>query len=98
MVGHNTMMDLSFVNAGAVRCKINRNPFHPFSTFDTVSLAGLAYGQTVLSRAVQAAGIEWDNDNAHTATYDALKTAELFCKIVNRWRKTNGLVWSANMD
>ena len=98
MVGHNTMMDLSFVNAGAERCKISRNPFHPFSTFDTVSLAGLAYGQTVLSRAVQAAGIEWDNDNAHTATYDALKTAELFCKIVNRWRKSNGLVWSANMD
>jgi ribonuclease T len=98
MVGHNTMMDLTFVNAGAERCKISRNPFHPFSTFDTVSFAGLAYGQTVLSRAVQAAGIDWDNDSAHTATYDAFKTAELFCKIVNKWRKTNGLVWSASMD
>lgn len=98
MVGHNTMMDLSFINAAAERCKNNRNPFHPFSTFDTVSLAGLAYGQTVLSRAVQAAGIEWDNENAHSAAYDAFKTAELFCDIVNRWRKSNGLVWSGNNE
>ena len=98
MVGHNTPMDLNFVNAAAERCKLSRNPFHPFSTFDTVSLAGLAYGQTVLSRAVQAAGIEWDNNNAHTGSYDALKTAELFCNIVNRWRKTNGMIWSTNSD
>lgn len=98
MVGHNTTMDLSFINAAAERCKLNRNPFHPFSTFDTVSLAGLAYGQTVLSRAVQAAGIEWDNEHAHSAAYDALKTAELFCTIVNRWRKGNGMVWSVNND
>lgn len=98
MVGHNTAMDLGFINAAADRCKLNRNPFHPFSTFDTVSLAGLAYGQTVLSRAVQAAGIEWDNEHAHSAAYDAVKTAELFCNIVNRWRKTNGLVWSAKSD
>lgn len=96
MVGHNTMMDLNFINATAERCKLSRNPFHPFSTFDTVSLAGLAYGQTVLSRAVQAAGIEWDNNSAHSAAYDALKTAELFCNIVNRWRKTNGLIWSSS--
>lgn len=96
MVGHNTMMDLNFINATAERCKLSRNPFHPFSTFDTVSLAGLAYGQTVLSRAVQAAGIDWDNNSAHSAAYDALKTAELFCMIVNRWRKTNGLIWSSS--
>jgi len=98
MVGHNTMMDLSFINAAAERCNLSRNPFHPFSTFDTVSLAGLAYGQTVLSRAVQAAGIEWDNEHAHSAAYDTFKTAELFCNIVNRWRKSNGLIWSANID
>ena len=96
MVGHNTIMDLNFVNAAAERCKISRNPFHPFSIFDTVSFAGLAYGQTVLSRAVQAAGIEWDNEHAHSAAYDAVKTAELFCNIVNRWRKTNGMVWSSD--
>lgn len=98
MVGHNTAMDLGFVNAGAERCKISRNPFHPFSTFDTVSFAGLAYGQTVLSRAVQAAGIDWDNDQAHSASYDTLKTAELFCNIVNRWRKSNGMVWSTQFE
>ena len=98
MVGHNTVLDLSFINAAAERCKISRNPFHPFSTFDTVSFAGLAYGQTVLSRAVKAAGIEWDNDQAHSASYDTLKTAELFCLIVNRWRRSTGLVWSAQME
>ena len=96
MVGHNTMMDLNAINAAAERCAIKRNPFHPFSTFDTVSLAGLAHGQTVLSRAVQAANIEWDNEHAHSAAYDAFKTAELFNSIVNKWRKTNGMVWSAN--
>lgn len=98
MVGHNTVMDLSFINAAAERCRIKRNPFHPFSTFDTVSFAGLAYGQTVLSRAVKAAGIEWDNDQAHSASYDTLKTAELFCNIVNRWRRSTGLVWTAQID
>lgn len=98
MVGHNTVLDLSFINAAAERCNIKRNPFHPFSTFDTVSFAGLAYGQTVLSRAVQAAGIDWDNDQAHSASYDTLKTAELFCIIVNRWRRSTGLVWSAHID
>lgn len=98
MVGHNTAMDLNFINAAAERCRINRNPFHPFSTFDTVSFAGLAYGQTVLSRAVKAAGIEWDSDQAHSASYDTLKTAELFCTIVNRWRRSNGLIWTAQID
>ena len=93
MLGHNTIMDLNFINAAAERNKIGRNPFHPFSVFDTVSMAGLAYGQTVLSRAVQAAGIDWDNDEAHSALYDASKTAELFCAIVNRWCDSAGPVW-----
>ncbi|MHB1799788.1 MAG: ribonuclease T, partial [Vulcanimicrobiaceae bacterium] len=67
-------------------CACKRSPFHPFSCFDTVSLAGLAYGQTVLARALQAAGIEWDAAQAHSAVYDAERTAELFCTIVNRWQ------------
>ena len=62
-----------------------RNPFHPFSVFDTVTLAGLAYGQTVLARAVQAAGFDWSSEDAHSALYDAEQTAKLFCKIVNAW-------------
>ncbi len=85
LVGHNPSFDLSFINAAANRSNIKRNPFHPFSTFDTATLGGLAYGQTVLSRAVQAAGMEWDNNQAHSAIYDAERTAELFCQIVNRW-------------
>lgn len=94
MIGHNTVLDHKFINAAAERNKIKRNPFHPFSTFDTVSLAGLAYGQTVLSRAVQAANIEWDNAEAHSALYDATKTAELFCTIANNWTENIGTVWS----
>lgn len=85
LVGHNAAFDLNFLNAAVERCGIKRSPFHPFSTFDTVSLAGLVYGQTVLARAIEAAGIEWESDRAHSAAYDAEKTAELFCAIVNQW-------------
>lgn len=85
LVGHNPSFDLGFVNAAVERTKFKRNPFHPFSTFDTATLGGLAYGQTVLSRAVEAAGIDWDSRDAHSAIYDAEKTADLFCAIVNRW-------------
>lgn len=84
LVGHNAFFDLSFVKAAAERCKI-KSPFHEFSTFDTVSLAGLAYGQTVLAKAVKMADIDWDNSKAHSAEYDTIKTADLFCKIVNQW-------------
>ena len=87
LVGHNAAFDLAFVNAAAARAGVKRNPFHPFSTFDTVSLAGLAYGQTVLRRAAEAAGIGWDEKEAHSAIYDAERTADLFCAVVNRWRE-----------
>jgi ribonuclease T len=66
------------------RCGIKRNPFHPFSSFDTATLAGVVYGQTVLAKALQAAGIAWDSNEAHSALYDAQQTAELFCKVCNR--------------
>ena len=89
LVGHNAAFDLGFVNAAVERTGIKRNPFHPFSTFDTVTLCGLAFGQTVLSKAVEAAGLTWDGAHAHSASYDAEKTAELFCMIVNRWRSCN---------
>ena len=85
LVGHNPAMDLAFLNAAVERVQSKRNPFHPFSTFDTATLGGLAYGQTVLARAIEAAMIEWENERAHSAIYDAQKTAELFCNIVNRW-------------
>jgi ribonuclease T len=86
LVGHNSFFDLQFINAAVERCQIKRNPFHPFSSFDTATLGGVAFGQTVLSRAVEAAGADWDDDSAHSALYDAEKTAFLFCEIVNRFR------------
>ena len=86
LVGHNSFFDLQFVNAAVERTGIKRNPFHPFSSFDTATLAGVAFGQTVLSRAVAAAGFEWDESRAHSALYDAEMTAKLFCAVVNRFR------------
>jgi len=86
LVGHNSFFDLQFVHAAAERNKIKRNPFHPFSSFDTATLAGVTFGQTVLGRAVTAAGMEWDESQAHSAAYDAEVTAKLFCEIVNRFR------------
>ncbi len=91
LVGHNAAFDLGFLNAAVRRTAHKRNPFHPFSCFDTVTLAGLAYGQTVLSRAANAAGIAWNGEEAHSAVYDAERTAELFCLIVNRWRHLSTL-------
>lgn len=92
IVGHNAHFDLNFVNAVIDRCNIKRSPFHPFSVFDTATLAGLAFGQTVLAKTCQVAGIEFSNSAAHSAAYDAEKTAELFCVIVNRWKELGGWI------
>ncbi len=90
MVAHNAAFDLGFVNAAAERAKLKRNPFHPFASFDTACLSGLALGQTVLAKACRAARIPFDNKEAHSALYDTLRTAELFCHIVNRWKQLGG--------
>ncbi len=86
LVGHNAAFDLGFLNAAVARCGIKRNPFHPFSCFDTATLAGVAFGQTVLSRAVIASGLRWERDSAHSARYDAERTADLFCDVCNQFR------------
>jgi len=90
MVAHNAHFDLGFVNTAVDRNNIKRNPFHPFSCFDTATLGGLAYGQTVLAKACEAAEIKFNNGKAHSAAYDAEKTADLFCSIVNRWKDLGG--------
>ena len=86
LVGHNASFDLGFLNATVARCGIKRNPFHPFSTFDTGTLAGAALGQTVLAKAVTIAGFPWDKTSAHSAGYDAERTADLFCHVCNKLR------------
>jgi ribonuclease T len=91
LVGHNPAFDISFLNAAIQRCQITRSPFHPFSSFDTATLGGLIYQQTVLAKIAQAAGIEWDSNQAHSALYDTEKTAELFCMMINRWQKLEAL-------
>lgn len=98
LVGHNAAFDLGFLNAAVRRTGHKRNPFHPFSNFDTVTLAGLAYGQTVLGRAIAAAGIEWDQSQAHSAVYDTERTAELFCRIVNRWKQMEDIAIAHGLE
>jgi ribonuclease T len=83
LVGHNAAFDLAFLGAAVARTGIKRNPFHPFSCFDTATLAGAALGQTVLAKAVAVAGLSWDKSSAHSAIYDAERTADLFCVICN---------------
>lgn len=85
MVAHNASFDQAFLNQAILRGELKRSPFHPFSTLDTASLAAVAYGHTVLSRACERANIPFDNQLAHNALYDAECTAALFCDIVNRW-------------
>ncbi len=50
LVGHNAFFDLNFLNAAVARAQVKRNPFHPFTSFDTATLGGVAFGQTVLMR------------------------------------------------
>lgn len=82
LVGHNAWFDLLFMKAAALRSKI-KFPFHEFTCFDTATLAGFVYGQTVLAKAMHAAKIPFDIKEAHSAIYDAEKTADLFCHMVN---------------
>lgn len=90
LVGHNASFDLNFLMAAASRHDIKRNPFHPFTCFDTATLGGLAYGQTVLAKACEEAHVSFDKGEAHSARYDTEKTAELFCAIVNQWKDLGG--------
>lgn len=85
LVGHNAAFDLSFLQAAVARTGIKKSPFHAFSCLDTASLAAVAFGQTVLAKALRAANIPFDLSQAHSALYDADRTAMLFCEIVNRW-------------
>ena len=83
LTGHNAHFDRQFLLAAKNRNSIGRDPFHPFTVIDTASLSALIYGHTVLQIACERAGINYDKDRAHSASYDAKVTAELFCKIVN---------------
>ena len=85
LVGHNSFFDLKFLNEAANRCRIRDNPFHKFSSLDTVTLGALAYRQTVLSKIAAAAGYEWDSNSAHSALYDAQVTSHIFRKIFNTY-------------
>jgi ribonuclease T len=94
LVGHNAWFDLSFLNCAVARSGVKRSPFHPFSSFDTATLAGAAFGQTVLAKAATIAGLGWDSSMAHSASYDAERTAELFCTICNEL--SGSFQWAEN--
>lgn len=84
LVGHNAWFDLLFIKSAIARNKM-KSPFHAFTCFDTATLSALVYKQTVLSKSLYAANIPFDTSEAHSAIYDANKTAELFCSILNAW-------------
>lgn len=94
LVGQNGSFDLRFLNAMCERLNYKRSPFHLFSVLDTASLAGLVYGQTVLARACEAAGIPFEDDKAHGAAYDTQKECELFCALYNRFTTFAGFISS----
>ena len=98
LVGHNATFDLGFINAFAERTGYKRNPFHPFSVLDTVTLGALAYGQTVLARVAKQGGFEYDSQKAHGAKYDAELTADIFCHIINAWADKIGYNWPNNEE
>ncbi|HPE61748.1 MAG: ribonuclease T [Thiothrix sp.] len=98
LVGHNAPFDLNFLNAASNRINCKRNPFHPFSTLDTVTLGAVVYGQTVLARVAQAAGLGWDGEQAHSAVYDAEKTADIFCHTVNNWQTLDAAFKAVKTD
>ena len=90
ILAHNAAFDAGFLRRAVARCNAKRDPFHPFSTIDTASLAAVACGHTVLSQACLRAGIPYEEDKAHSALYDAERCALLFCKIVNLWDAGGG--------
>ncbi len=85
LVGHNAHFDLGFIQAAADRCHLNKNnPYHTYTVFDTATLGGVFVGKTVLAKAVRAAGLRFNQEEAHSAVYDAHITALLFCELLNR--------------
>ncbi len=90
IVAHNATFDQNFLQQAVARIGAKRDPFHPFALFDTATLAGFVYGQTVLVKACQAAEIPFDNKQAHGALYDTEITTELFCKMVNKFKDLGG--------
>jgi ribonuclease T len=84
LVGHNAWFDLLFLKSATKRAALDF-PFHAFTCFDTATLSGLFFGQTVLSKAMDEANIAFDLNEAHSAIYDAEKTAALFCQMLNQW-------------
>jgi ribonuclease T len=84
LVGHNAHFDLGFIQAAMSRCELTKSPLHAFTVMDTATISGVFFGKTVLAKALRVAGIEFDKNEAHSASYDTLKTAELFCQAVNQ--------------
>ena len=49
-----------------------------------VSIGGIFTGQTVLARVAKELGFDYENELAHSASYDSEITAKVFCKILNK--------------
>ena len=60
------------------------------ATFD-LGFLNAAVARCEIKRNCQVAGLGFDANEAHSADYDCDKTADLSCKIVNRWKELGGL-------
>lgn len=83
LIGHNAWFDLAFLNESYERTKV-KSLLHKFTSCDTATLAGFYFNETVLAKALMRAKISYDPQQAHGALYDAQKTAELYCYLVNK--------------
>ncbi|MBM4222986.1 MAG: ribonuclease T [Gammaproteobacteria bacterium] len=85
LVGHNAWFDLAFLNKAYERQSV-KSPFHRFTCMDTATLSAFFLRETVLAKALYRCRIAYDPKEAHSALYDAEKTAELLALLWNNYQ------------
>ncbi|AZP36374.1 Ribonuclease T [Candidatus Annandia adelgestsuga] len=86
IVAHNVVFDHNFIMSSIERLGITINPFHPFTTFDTSTISSFIIGQNILFKACKKIGLYFNMKYSHSALYDSLLTASLFCKLINKFK------------
>ncbi len=82
-IGHNIFFDISFVKELIKRTNYNKTIMHDFIFIDTASISSIIYKESSLTKILTKAKINFKYNLLHSAIYDAEKTVELLCKILN---------------